>query len=204
MWKASRDLRLIEEVAASLGANVREADMLSRYAELVAEGNLRVNLTGAKDARALAEVSFADAFVLAGLLPGALRAIDVGAGGGAPAIPLAILRPELSIAMLEPRKKRALFLEETIAALGLQHRLSVEQRKLRDPDPLAGCDVAISRATFEPEVWLAHGLRLAPIVAVLGTGDPLPERSDAKLIEKRAYELPFSRAKRQIGVYERT
>jgi hypothetical protein len=39
---------------------------------------------------------------------------------------------------------------------------------------------------------------------VLGTGDALPERTGATKIAERAYELPFSRAKRRIGLYERT
>jgi len=45
--------------------------------------------------------------------------IDVGSGAGLPGIPLAIVRPERHWRLLEPRTRRAGFLEEVVRSLGL-------------------------------------------------------------------------------------
>jgi 16S rRNA (guanine527-N7)-methyltransferase len=47
------------------------------------------------------------------------RIIDIGSGGGAPGIPLAIVLPGVHVTLLEATGKKAQFLRETIAALGL-------------------------------------------------------------------------------------
>ncbi len=44
--------------------------------------------------------------------------LDIGSGGGFPGIPLKVLAPSLSVTLLEPRQKRAAFLQTVIAALG--------------------------------------------------------------------------------------
>lgn len=44
---------------------------------------------------------------------------DIGSGNGAPGIVLAILRPEVSVTLIEPRLRRAVFLEEASSELRL-------------------------------------------------------------------------------------
>ena len=44
---------------------------------------------------------------------------DVGSGAGLPGIPLAIARPERTWRLIEPRRKRAAFLEEVVRTLEL-------------------------------------------------------------------------------------
>jgi 16S rRNA (guanine527-N7)-methyltransferase len=45
--------------------------------------------------------------------------LDIGSGAGLPAIPIAILRPDVQITLCEIRSKRAAFLERCISLLGL-------------------------------------------------------------------------------------
>ena len=47
------------------------------------------------------------------------EALDIGSGGGTPALPLALLIPQSRWTLLEPRRKKALFLEDAARALGL-------------------------------------------------------------------------------------
>ena len=68
---------------------------------------------------------FPDAFALARKLEQPARVIDVGSGGGLPAIPLALLRPRLAITLVEPIAKKAAFLRTAIRELGLGDRVSV-------------------------------------------------------------------------------
>ena len=49
------------------------------------------------------------------------RLADIGSGNGAPGIVLAILRPDLIVTLLEPRLRRAVFLEEVSSELRLQN-----------------------------------------------------------------------------------
>jgi 16S rRNA (guanine527-N7)-methyltransferase len=199
---------LIVEAAGVLACEVSHGPLerLGRYAELVSLWNARVNLTGARAPRALVDVLFADALVLSdeALVPAGARVIDVGAGGGAPAIPLAILRPDLHVTLLEPRRLRVAFLRTAIGTLDLGERAEVDARKLQGP-PIAGApfDVALSRATFEPAEWLPRGLELAPRVVVLSGAEALPSDPRAERAAEREYRLPFGGSPRQAGVYLR-
>jgi 16S rRNA (guanine527-N7)-methyltransferase len=46
---------------------------------------------------------------------------DIGSGGGLPGIPVAIARPELAVHLIEPRARRAAFLEWSVQELGLDN-----------------------------------------------------------------------------------
>ncbi len=204
-FRASRDRALLSHAAAALGADVSDEQLegLASFAELVATWNTRVNLTGAKDPRALVDVLFADAFVLAHprFVAEGARVVDVGAGAGAPALPLALLRPDVHVTLVEPRRLRAAFVRTAIGALALEARASGLERRMEGP-PLEGApfDVALSRATFEPAAWLERGRALAPRVLVLCGTDPLPA---GELLESREYALPFGGSPRRVGLYAR-
>ncbi len=153
-------------------------EKLAAFADLLLTWNQRVNLTGARDRETLVHEHFPDAFVLAATAPAGAHAIDVGAGGGLPGLPLAILRSDLMIKLFEPRQKRAAFLRHAIARLGLG-TVTVHSDRIEPdapaPSKLRDHDFAFSRATFAPEVWLPLGLSLVHsggLVAVLHS-DPL-------------------------------
>jgi 16S rRNA (guanine527-N7)-methyltransferase len=195
---------LLTQVAQAFGRPTSEEalEALAAFAELVAVWNARSNLTGAKDPEALCDVLFADAFALAdpAVVPEGARAVDVGAGAGAPAVPLAILRPDLSITLVEPRRRRMAFLRTAVGALDLMDRVRLEERRLEGP-PLVGApfDVALSRATFAPAEWLERGRALAERVIVLVGREPLPEPE--ALRARRDYRLPFAGTSRALGCY---
>jgi len=138
-----------------------QLDGLLRYGELLLQWNARINLTGARSMGALVGSHFPDAFVLAAWLEGPGRVVDVGSGGGLPALPLALLRPELDLQLCEPIAKKGAFLRTAIRELGLAGRVRLDVRhgeELAEAGDLF--DAAISRATFTPEVWLTLGRRL--------------------------------------------
>jgi 16S rRNA (guanine527-N7)-methyltransferase len=91
------------------------AARLAVYAALVLEANRRLNLTGAKTGAAFA-AHVLDALTLRDDVAGPL--IDVGSGNGVPGIPLA-LATGARVTLLEPIKKRAIFLRSALAALSL-------------------------------------------------------------------------------------
>jgi 16S rRNA (guanine527-N7)-methyltransferase len=156
---------------------------LSSYAGSLLRWNARINLTAARSVEQLIGEHFPDAFALAKRLEQAARVIDVGSGGGLPAIPLALLRGGLTVELSEPIAKKAAFLRTAIRELDLGGRVSVHVdrgERIADRAPRA-FDVAISRATLAPEKWLALAARLVRPggrVFVLGAADALPALPD--------------------------
>ena len=99
---------------------------LRRYAELVA--GAQASVTSTRDPTALWDVHIEDALTAVPLLQelGADELVDVGSGGGSPAIPLAITLG-IPITMVESVGRKADFLRETSAALDLAATV-VEER----------------------------------------------------------------------------
>jgi 16S rRNA (guanine527-N7)-methyltransferase len=98
--------------------------LLRRFLERLLETNRSFNLTAITD-----PVEAWDKHVLDSLsllpdmreLAAGSSVIDVGSGGGLPALPLAIMLPALQFTLLEATAKKARFLEATASALGLSH-----------------------------------------------------------------------------------
>jgi 16S rRNA (guanine527-N7)-methyltransferase len=134
---------------------------LVAFAELLVLWNRKINLTGARSGSSLVAEHYPDAFALARRLDRPARVVDVGSGGGLPALPLALLRPGLTLVLCEPIAKKASFLRTAVREFDLKERVRVEQLRAEE---LIGrgelFDAALSRATFEPPVWLALGRRL--------------------------------------------
>ena len=116
---------------------------LARFLTELDAWRRRVNLTGRLRSEEL--VSHALESVLgAGLLPPGGQVVDIGTGGGFPGVPLAIVRPDLSLTWLEPREKRAAFLRHVARALPVEN--AVIQAARAEDLPVSGFDFATSRA----------------------------------------------------------
>jgi 16S rRNA (guanine527-N7)-methyltransferase len=98
----------------------QHAARLSRYLELVARWRRRAGLTTVTDPFEAARLHIADSLLIlrAQIQPGS-SLIDVGSGAGLPGIPVAIVRPDLSVTLLEADHRKAGFLELAAGELGL-------------------------------------------------------------------------------------
>lgn len=95
---------------------------LERFLDLLLAANERMNLTRIVDRDEARVQHVGDALTLLPYLPpGAHRLADVGSGGGVPGIPLAIIRPDVSVTLIESIGKKAAFLEEAVRELGLSN-----------------------------------------------------------------------------------
>ena len=108
-------MKEIAEALTRRGAPPGALPQLARYGELLLEATRVTNLTAARDPEAIAE-QIADAFPLARLVDGSL--IDIGAGGGLPGIPLAILC-KIPITLVDATEKKVAFLSRALHALEL-------------------------------------------------------------------------------------
>jgi 16S rRNA (guanine527-N7)-methyltransferase len=184
-------------------------DALADYVRRLLVANQETNLTASGTIAGVAEVAVVDAAVLNDVFPrgSAFRFVDVGTGGGAPGIPFALLRPEASGVLVEPRRRRWAFLVDVVAALGLGDRLRVVKGRVSPADgapalKIPPSDLAMARATFPPDVWLRVGPRLAPRVAAFLTA-PAPQMPGLRLLREVDYGLPVSGARRRLSLHER-
>ena len=90
---------------------------LRSFFELLVETNKTTNLTAITDENGVILKHFADCAVIANKIPTDYKVLDVGCGGGFPTIPLAILRPDLSVTGLDSTGKKVEFVK--LAALKL-------------------------------------------------------------------------------------
>jgi len=109
---------------AGLTLESRLTTSLEAYFELLRRWNRRINLTGL-NLDALTGEGMDRLFVepLLGarhLTPGTSRFIDLGSGGGSPAIPMALAVSSASLTMVESRAKKSVFLREAARELGLE------------------------------------------------------------------------------------
>jgi 16S rRNA (guanine527-N7)-methyltransferase len=117
---------------------------LGAYRDELARWGRVHNLTAVREPVRMVPVHLLDSLALAPLLRGQ-RLFDVGSGGGLPGLPLAIALPEVAVTLIEPRAKRALFLEHVTRTLGLGNVI-VERVRVENVRAGDGCDTAITRA----------------------------------------------------------
>jgi 16S rRNA (guanine527-N7)-methyltransferase len=197
----------IARASAALGAGVDDAVQraLGAWIDLVAAWNARVDLTAARNQDELVDLMLADALLLAPRLPAGARVVDVGTGAGAPGLPIAILRPDLRVTLVEPLQKRVAFLRTAVGSiLPPGARPTIE--RARGEDVLRRgerFDVALSRATLAPEKWLALGAQLAPEgdVWVLLAREPAPEQAGRTVAADERYRWPLTGVDRRAVRY---
>jgi 16S rRNA (guanine527-N7)-methyltransferase len=119
------------------------------YADLLASAGVVRGLIGPRETPRLWSRHLLNSAVVSELIPADASVADVGSGAGLPGIPLAIARPDVSVTLIEPLLRRATFLEEAAAELGLTNVRVIRARSedLHRSDDLApGFDVVTSRA----------------------------------------------------------
>jgi len=189
---------LVVRVASAFGAELAQGASahLARWIEQVARWNERIDLTAARSDEELVDLMVADAAVLATRITPDAHVVDVGSGAGAPGLPLALLRSDLEVTLVEPMQKRAALLRMTLGVVEGSERVRVVQQR---GEELADdkFDVSVSRATLPPAAWLELGARLAPEVWVLLAREEPPALDGWKAVADNAYRLPLTGAERR-------
>ena len=117
---------------------------IRQYVDILASRGVDWGLIGPREIGRLWERHILNSIALESLIPEGCHVADVGSGAGLPGIPLAILRPDLEMILIEPMLRRSNFLTEAIDELGLDDRVSVVRGRAEDAD--LHVDVVVSRA----------------------------------------------------------
>ncbi|MDQ2583065.1 16S rRNA (guanine(527)-N(7))-methyltransferase RsmG [Saccharothrix yanglingensis] len=122
-------------------------DKALAFTALLTEHGVERGLIGPREVDRLWERHVLNSAVVAELLPEGSRVVDVGSGAGLPGLPLAIVRPDLDLTLLEPMARRVAWLTECVDALGLDVTV-LRGRAEEKPvvDALSDSDVVTARA----------------------------------------------------------
>ena len=207
---------LIVEGARKLGLEIDEsaAALFCAHAYELVKYNRKINLTSITQPRDIAVKHFLDSLAPAPLIPDDARLLDIGSGGGFPGVPLKILKPSLSVLLIDGVRKKANFLKHVLRTLELERIDALQIRAenlLEDPAFSNSFDVVISRAlsSLAAFVKLAMPLLAAhgAIIAMKGEVDPIELdklRSDVPTyrchIEVKNYKLPSLDVRRSIVI----
>lgn len=105
--------------ALGVSAPDQAVALAAAYYDLLFKWNRSVNLTSLADGDEAVDRLVAEPMVAATGLPAVGTLVDVGSGGGSPAIPLKLMRPGLHLTMIESRSRKAAFLREVVRSLEL-------------------------------------------------------------------------------------
>jgi 16S rRNA (guanine527-N7)-methyltransferase len=132
-----------------LGLNLpADADnMFLSYLSELKKWNRAYNLTALKNDRDIIIKHFFDSLLFLKAFPQESGNVcDVGSGAGFPGIPIGILRPDISITLIEPSRKKYAFLKNIIRVLGLNNITVIESRVEGVQD--SEFTIAVTRALF--------------------------------------------------------
>lgn len=181
--RADGALRMsVERGLGQLGLPGRPAEALVSYINELQRWNTAYNLTAVRDPAdmvvrhlldSLSIVNVVESVMAAQLLPP--RMLDVGSGAGLPGIPLAIVRPDWSLTLLDGNGKKARFLRHVQRTLALGNVEVIEGRvescEGAEPYPLIVSRAFASLADFVSLTgsllagngrWLAMKGKVAP------------------------------------------
>lgn len=164
-----------------------QAEAISRYVDILASRGIEWGLVGPREGERLWERHVLNSVAAADLFPHGASVVDVGSGAGLPGIPLAILRPDLRVVLLESLLRRVTFLELAVDELDLGSRVTVVRG--RAEEHRATYDVVTCRAVAPlPRLvdWCVPLLAPEGRVVALKGSSAEAELADARPVLRRA------------------
>lgn len=109
---------LTEKLAGIVRLTPDQVSTLENHYQLLVRWNRVLNLTSVRSLEETVERHYCESLFLgAHLPPGRLRIADIGSGAGFPGIPVAVLRSECSVTLVEAHARKAVFLRESSRTL---------------------------------------------------------------------------------------
>lgn len=174
------------------------------YLEELKKWNRAHSLTSLKTDEDIIVRHFLDSLLFSKVMPPEIQsAADIGSGAGFPGIPVKIANPNLKIFLIEPTKKKAIFLRHICSRLGLKQTEVIDKR-IEEIEELK-VDAAVTRALFSVGEFIKKTKKLLNKngVLILSKGPKLNEElktSELKNISVFDLKLPFQNITRHLVV----
>ena len=181
-------------------------DSMRGFLDLLRKWNRTHNLTAVTEPKDMVSHHLLDSLAIHTEVRGS-RILDIGTGGGFPAIPLAICFPQWQVTALDSRQKKISFVRYAAANLGLGNVTTVCAR-VEDFRPEAKFDTLVSRAvgSVSDLSSLADHLLKSPVRVIHMKGKspererqqlPLNLRSRTSIV---ALDVPGLKAERHLVI----
>ena len=187
-----------------LGYSEKQVEAFITYLEELKKWNGAYNLTALKTDRDIIIKHFLDSLLFAKALPPeVLTLADIGTGAGFPGIPIKIMFPDLTVFLIEPTQKKAIFLRHICSKLRLKN-VEIIDKRIEEVKGLQ-VDVAVTRALYSVKEFIQktkdilnkHG------ILILSKGPGLEkelEGIDQNGISISDFRLPFENIVRHMVV----
>ena len=150
--------------AAGIPISSSAAEKLEIYCQFLIQYNEKVNLTAITDIDGIISSHFIDSATGASLkeIPENAKCADVGTGAGFPGVVLAIMRQDITVALVDALKKRLVFLDELKEKIGIDNVYTVHSRSedLGNSAFRESFDCVFSRAVARMNVLCEYDLPL--------------------------------------------
>ena len=101
------------------------AENLARFAHWLAGAGVERGFLGPREVDRIWDRHISNGAVVEELIPVNSKVFDIGSGAGLPGLVLAIVRPDITMGLIEPLMRRSEFLKEVVTDLGLTDQVSV-------------------------------------------------------------------------------
>jgi len=185
--------------AASVAISDNQEVLLAKYLDILFDYNNRFNLTSITSWDDAVVKHLVDSVASVAYIPQGASLVDIGSGGGCPAIPLKIVRPDITLTMTDSIGKKTNFLNIVVSELGLSDScaLNIRAETLGRIDKRESFDVVTARAVAPLAILLELASPLIKLggifIAYKGSQDESALAHNAalalhcRLIEKIAY-----------------
>ncbi len=179
-------------------------EKMEKYAAFLVDYNEKVNLTAVTEGGEILRKHFLDSVLLEkfGAIAEGASVLDIGSGAGFPGVPLALVRPDLKITLLDSLNKRIVFLQQLCELLGCscnpihgRAELLAKTSEMREK-----FDVVTARAVAAMPTLAEYSLPFVKVggtwIAMKGPNEPVKSALQAirmlggKLEDTIEYQLP--------------
>jgi 16S rRNA (guanine527-N7)-methyltransferase len=195
-------------VSMGIAVSPAQRARLASHLELIAKWNRVHNLTAIRETSQMVVLHLLDSLSILPQLQGAKTIADVGTGPGFPGIPIAIVREDAAITLVESSHKKCSFLQQAKSELALSN-VNIACERVEQLAPSAKFDAVVSRAFSDLQDFVAQaGHLVAPggkLIAMKGVY-PFDEIARVPATHRVAQVLelhvPTLDAKRHLVVLE--
>jgi 16S rRNA (guanine527-N7)-methyltransferase len=152
---------------------------INRYVDILTSTAVEWGLLGPREADRIWNRHILNCAALANLITADSSVADVGSGAGLPGIPLALLRPDLRVTLIEPLLRRFTFLTETAAQLGVADRVHLVRSRAEDHHQTYDFVVARALAPLDRLIGWCNPLRAAGGVILALKGESAADEVEA-------------------------
>lgn len=208
--ETSRFKSALVKGAEKAGLNLEsvQLEQLTTHAAELMSWNKKMNLTAIRKPELIAEKHFLDALAVSRFITDEKRVLDMGSGGGFPAIPIKVMHPDVFFILADAVRKKVTFLNHVIRTLGLKDIRAEHARveEMARDSRLAGTfDIVVSRGFAHLDTFVSLSLPMlrpgGSIWALKGAGgdsEISPELKSRFCIRIDEYVLPSEGAQRML------